>query len=206
MVQAPCAQAVQAETTTTITATTPRSTPAVAPPPARGDRLSRERILEAGLRLIGESGLEGLSMRRLAQELDVWPMSLYRYFHDKEELVAALADAAAEDIATPARSGSWRDRMRELLTQAWVILERHPGTLRPQDEGPAVGRVREAGGTILRDAGFHREEAQSAWEALLLYTAGAAAFAASAEQFQYGLDRLLDGLEKRATAPADPPP
>lgn len=56
-------------------------------------------------------------MRRLAEQLDVWPMSLCRYFHDKEELVLALADAAAaaEDIASPAPSGPWRERMRELL-------------------------------------------------------------------------------------------
>jgi len=47
-------------------------------------RLSRERVLEAALALAEREGLEALSMRRIAQELDVWPMSLYRYFHDKE--------------------------------------------------------------------------------------------------------------------------
>src|SRR5438874_3715603 len=40
----------------------------------RGGRLSRDRILDAALALVGREGHEALSMRRLAQELDVWPM------------------------------------------------------------------------------------------------------------------------------------
>src|SRR3954451_8011577 len=54
-------------------------------------QLSRERILGAAAELAGRDGLESLSMRRLAQELDVWPMSVYRYFRDKDELVDAVA-------------------------------------------------------------------------------------------------------------------
>ena len=164
---------------------------------ARGERLSRERIVDTALALVSRDGLGALSMRRLAQELDVWPMSIYRYFRDKEELVAALADAAAEDIASPVASGPWPEQMRELLGQAEAIFERHPGSLRPQDEGPAAARVREAGLAILERAGFDRDEAGRAWQALLAYTAGAAAFGSSREQFEYGLARLLDGLETR---------
>jgi AcrR family transcriptional regulator len=164
---------------------------------ARGERLSRERILDAALALVSHDGLEALSMRRLAQELDVWPMSLYRYFRDKDELVAALADAAADAIAPPAASGPWREQMRELLGQARAIFARHPGSLRRQDGGPAAARVRDAGLAILQRAGFDGDEADSAWQALLAYTAGVAAFDSSAEEFEYGLARLFDGLESR---------
>jgi AcrR family transcriptional regulator len=162
--------------------------------PARGERLSRERILGAALALVARDGLDALSMRRLAQDLDVWPMSLYRYFHDKDELVAALADAAAENIAPPATVGPWREQMQELLGQARTIFERHPGGLRPQDDGPAAARVRDTGLAILQRAGFDHNEAQTAWQALLAYTAGTAAFASSAADFEYGLARMLDGL------------
>jgi AcrR family transcriptional regulator len=164
---------------------------------ARGERLSRERILDAALALVARDGLDALSMRRLAQDLDVWPMSLYRYFHDKDELVAALADAAAGDIAPPTTVGPWREQMLELLGQARTIFERHPGGLRPQDNGPAAARVRDAGLAILRRAGFADEEARTAWPALLAYTAGAAAFDSGAADFEYGLSRMLDGLESR---------
>jgi AcrR family transcriptional regulator len=173
-----------------------------APTVGRGERLSRERILDAALALVARDGLEGLSMRRLAQDLDVWPMSLYRYFRDKDELVAALADAAAEDIAPPATVGPWREQMHELLGQARAIFARHPGGLRPQDHGPAAARVRDAGLAILQRAGFGDDEAQRAWQALLAYTAGAAAFNSSTADYEYGLARILDGLQSRL--PDDP--
>lgn len=162
---------------------------------AHGERLSRERILDAALALVGHEGLDALSMRRLAQELDVWPMSLYRYFHDKDELIAAVADAAAENIAPPAPGDPWRARMRQLLLQARTIFKRHPGGLRPHDDGPAASRVRDAGLAILADGGLGGDEADSAWQALLAYCCGAAAFDSSDADFDYGLTRLLDGLE-----------
>src|SRR3954453_13226884 len=58
---------------------------------AQPSGLSRERILEVALELASAEGVEALSMRRLAQELDVWPMSVYRYFQDKDALLDAMA-------------------------------------------------------------------------------------------------------------------
>jgi AcrR family transcriptional regulator len=168
---------------------------------ARGERLSRERILDTALALVTRDGLDALSMRRLAQDLDVWPMSLYRYFHDKDELLAALADAAAEKIAPPAAAGPWRQQMQELLGQARTIFKHHPGGLRPEDDGPATARVRDTGLAILERAGFGDDEAQTAWQALLAYTAGSAAFDSGAAGFEYGLARILDGLDSRLTPP-----
>jgi AcrR family transcriptional regulator len=160
------------------------------------ERLSRERILDAALALVRENGLGALSMRRLAQELDVWPMSLYRYFHDKDELVAALADAAAQEIVSPEKNGPWREQIGDLLGQARTILERHPGSLRPEDDAPSAARVRDAGLEILKRAGIRGKEVDSAWQALLAYTAGAAALDSSDEEFEYGLARLLEGLHE----------
>ena len=128
-------------------------------------------------------------------------MSLYRYFRDKGELVAALADAAAASIAPPDTVGPWRDQMRDLLGQARTIFARHPGGMRPQDQGPATARVRDVGLAILERAGFGHDEAEAAWQALLAYTAGTAAFDSNGDQFEYGLARVLDGLESRLAAP-----
>jgi AcrR family transcriptional regulator len=63
--------------------------------------LSREPIVAAALALVERDGWEALSMRRLAVELDVWPMAIYRHFSDKEDLLAAVSDAAAAEIASP---------------------------------------------------------------------------------------------------------
>ncbi|MDX6638604.1 MAG: hypothetical protein QOJ01_2115 [Solirubrobacterales bacterium] len=54
--------------------------------------------------------------------------------------------------------------------------------------------MRDAGLSILKRAGIGGEEADSAWHALLAYTAGAAAFDFSGKEFEYGLGRLLDGI------------
>src|SRR3954470_5162375 len=67
---------------------------------ARKAQLSRDRILNAARAVVEEDGLDALSMRRLAQELDVWPMSVYRYFRDKAELV----DAVAAEVTRGARA------------------------------------------------------------------------------------------------------
>lgn len=162
-----------------------------------GGRLSRQRILDAALSLVESDGLEALSMRRLAEALDVWPMSLYRHFQDKEDLVAAVADAAVGRIVTPTQQAPWTEQMRQLLTQAKGIFERHPGTLRPGDDGqPAAARVHTAGLAILKRAGVNGDDCDSAWQALLAYTAGAAALSSTPEEFEFGLGRLLDGLSQ----------
>jgi AcrR family transcriptional regulator len=160
-------------------------------------RLSRDRILEAALRLAERDGLDALSMRRLAQELDVWPMSIYRYFQDKEALLDALGEAAAARIQAPSGSGPWRARLSRLLTQAREVFATHPAGSRLRlGDATAHG----AGLDILRGAGFREDEAERAWAALLGYTAGAAALDADDAGFEYGLERLLDGLAGRLPA------
>jgi AcrR family transcriptional regulator len=153
------------------------------------DRLSRERIIDAALGLTAREGPTALSMRRVAQELDVWPMSLYRYFRDKDELVEALAESAAEEIA-PSGDGPWRDELGELLSAARRAFERNPGSARLLRDR----RLRESGLTLLIRAGLTRAEALDAWDAAMAYAAGAAAVRLSPKRFEYGLGRLIDGF------------
>ena len=169
--------------------------------PQKTTSLSRERILDAALRLVEKDGPDRLSMRRLAQTLDVWPMALYRYFEDKDALLDAIVERAADDVTRPGEEGSWRERMRELLHGAREALgrgglgERLPRALLT----PGVARLSEEGLEILRAAGFSEDEAQRAWNALLSYTVGADALGAD-DSFDYGLDLMLDGLAARTPA------
>src|SRR5262245_35900157 len=80
--------------------------------PNKGPRpaLSLQRIVAAAVRVAAADGLQAVSMGRVASELGVSTMSLYRYVGAKEELLALMADLTFE--APPARRGpeeSWRD-------------------------------------------------------------------------------------------------
>jgi len=60
--------------------------------PARGDGITREQILDAALLLLEEGGGQGVSMRALAAQLDVTPMSLYHHVSDHTALLRAISD------------------------------------------------------------------------------------------------------------------
>jgi AcrR family transcriptional regulator len=165
-------------------------------------RLSRERIVDASLGVLEKDGWEALSMRRLAQELDVWPMAVYRYFRDKDELVDALVGHAVETLEAPAVAGGWRNRLHGLLEAARARLERLPPELRsrlgavlfaPDREGLAASGIE-----ALEEAGFEPDQATAAWSALGAFTIGYVEIApvlSDAAEFDFGLDRLLDGFE-----------
>lgn len=63
--------------------------------------LTRERILETALGILRSYGLADLSMRRLAQELDVAPGALYYHVHNKQELLNLLAARLLQDPPRP---------------------------------------------------------------------------------------------------------
>jgi AcrR family transcriptional regulator len=150
-------------------------------PQSQPSGLSRERILEAALEIADAEGIDALSMRRLAQELDVWPMSVYRYFQDKDALLDAMAADGFDRVSEPLLGESWRTQMHALLGDAARSIEASPGLAArlPRaflSEGAL--KVPEAGMAILSGAGFTHEEAASAWRALWSYTFGFATFRA----------------------------
>ena len=50
----------------------------------------REKLCDVAARMFAERGKDGFTMRELASELGVSPMTPYRYFHDKDEILAAV--------------------------------------------------------------------------------------------------------------------
>ena len=168
--------------------------------------LSRDRILDAAAELVAKDGLDALSMRRLAQRLDVWPMALYRYFDDKDALTDAIVERATADVVVAESGATPRERMRALLHGARQALGRDApglGEWLPRAMLTTGGlRLTQEGLAILGDAGLGAEEAARAWRAALGYTVGCVAQGFPVEDFDYGLDRLLDGIEQRAGAEA----
>jgi AcrR family transcriptional regulator len=70
--------------------------------------LSRDRLVDAALELINEEGLDALSMRALADRLEVKAASLYWHVRDRRELLELLAESIVESIAPVRARGGWR--------------------------------------------------------------------------------------------------
>ncbi|WP_378738581.1 TetR/AcrR family transcriptional regulator [Nocardia brasiliensis] len=96
-----------------------RARPAKAP-------LSREVIIETGLRILDQEGLAALTMRRVAQDLDTGAASLYVYVANRDDLMAAMLDHVLGTIEQPT-GGSWRERLGTLVQAAVVAMSRHEG-------------------------------------------------------------------------------
>ena len=145
-------------------------------PVRRSERrpLSRERIARAGLELADREGVEGLTMRRLAQKLGAGTMTLYGHFRDKRELLDAINDAAATERELPPLRGSWRERIHQLVAHTREVFARHPSVVEIWARQPVLGtaslRGVEAGLQVLQDAGFKPDEAVMAFRLLVIYT------------------------------------
>ena len=120
--------------------TSRRTRPAKAP-------LSREVIVHTGLRILDRDGLDALTMRRVAQELDTGPASLYVYVDNRDDLMAAMLDEALGQVTLPdanpdageagagavdgesagAGTGTWQERLRTLVAAAIDAVSRHEG-------------------------------------------------------------------------------
>src|SRR5919108_4301546 len=71
--------------------------------------LTRERLVEAALELVNEEGLEGLSMRALADRLEVKAASLYWHVRDRRELLELLAEEILDTVPRPRHRATWRE-------------------------------------------------------------------------------------------------
>lgn len=88
--------------------------------------LSRDRVLRAAVALADGSGIESLSMRRLADELRVVPMALYKHLANKEELLDGMLDVVVGEIDPPDARADWKSAVRKRILSARRALRRHP--------------------------------------------------------------------------------
>src|SRR5262249_36506677 len=98
----------------------------------RGPRpsLSGEQIVAKAIELADRDGLGGLSMRKLADELGITPMSLYGYVPSKTELLDVMADRAYGEVTTRVELATpWQARLAALAQQHWALLLSHPWLL-----------------------------------------------------------------------------
>lgn len=109
----------------------------------RGPRpkLTLQQVVEAGIRLADAEGIEALSMRKLAQSLNVGTMSLYRYVPSKSELLDLMLDAVvgpSESRKTAVDAG-WRAFLATTAREARELYLTHPWTLQANWSRPVLG-------------------------------------------------------------------
>jgi AcrR family transcriptional regulator len=88
--------------------------------------LSRERVLRAAVAIADEHGVAALSMRKLAYELHVVPMALYKHVAGKDELLDGMIDVVVGEIDPPMDGADWKTAVRERILSARRALLRHP--------------------------------------------------------------------------------
>ena len=206
-------------------------------------RLSRERVLQAAIAHADSSGLDALTMRSLAELLEVAPMALYRHVANKDDLIDAMVDVVFSEIGVPSGGGDWKTSMRRRAIAVRDALSRHRWAVGLMESrrtpGPANLRHHDAVIGRLRAAGFDVEMAAHAYSLLDSYIYGFALtklnlpfetaedvgevsqtmlepFPANeypnlveflaehvmqpgydyGDEFEYGLDVILDGLDR----------
>ena len=96
--------------------------------PGRGRRtppLSRERIVGAAVTLLDEQGIDGLTMRRLAERLGVTSTALYWHVRTKDDVLDLAVDEIFGEVRLP-EAGEWRDDVRVLVRGWRAAILGHP--------------------------------------------------------------------------------
>ncbi|MBX3232581.1 MAG: TetR/AcrR family transcriptional regulator C-terminal domain-containing protein [Labilithrix sp.] len=94
------------------------------------NRLNRLAVVDAALALADREGLEAVSMRKVARELEVAPMSIYRHVANKAELFDLMLDRVIQRLLPVAATGAaWETAVRAMAHEARRLLARHPSWL-----------------------------------------------------------------------------
>ncbi|MGH3743302.1 MAG: TetR/AcrR family transcriptional regulator [Mycobacteriales bacterium] len=134
-------------------------------------QLSRDVVVDRTLAVADEEGLEAVTIRRLASDLDVTPMALYWHFRTKEDLLLGAADRLLDAVEVPDGGGSWQHRLTGASRALVAAIRPHP-QVAPLVKQRMIGHpsglaLTELALGALADAGFGTADAsQIAWHAL----------------------------------------
>jgi AcrR family transcriptional regulator len=143
--------------------------------------LTREGIVAAAIEVMQAESLDRVTMRRLAQELDTGPASLYVYVRNTAELHAAMLDEllGAVDLSPVTATGDWRDRLIQVLWSYTSILFEQPGlaqsVLVTRPSGPAYLGLADGILALLSAGGVSPGQAAWAVDLLLHFATSTAA-------------------------------
>jgi AcrR family transcriptional regulator len=200
------------------------STAKKGPPQKEVTNLTRERVCREALALVDEEGLQALSMRRLGARLGVEAMSLYRHVQNKADLLDAIHAAVLGDLR-PVDIGDttdWRLVLGGFARALRAALLRHPNVVSlfatRAVRAPEAMQVVQQTWYALDYAGFTQADARRAVIVVGVFVVGhvltetqgepAAHLGVpggpGADEFEFGLEAMLDGIAARLNAPSTP--
>ncbi|EFC85746.1 TetR/AcrR family transcriptional regulator [Parafrankia sp. EUN1f] len=180
--------------------------------PGQRAGLTRDAVLAEARAVMADDGVQGLTMRALAERLGVRPNALYSHVTSKAELLDAVLDDVLGEVATPAGDGSPRHEVRRLMASVHDVVREHPDLVphylaKRGLRGPNGRQLRAATEQLLARAGLPPDKASEARRVLAVYSIGFAAFSETPpsgpvgdgappmrDSFATGLEWLLAGI------------
>ena len=140
--------------------------------------LSESRVLAAAVEIADREGIDAVTMRRLAEALDVHPTSIYNHLASKDAILDGIGEALLAEANIPADVEDWRDWTRMFAYRIRDIVRAHPGaylifTRRPA-QGPIATATAEGALDAFRRAGFSALDAANALRGVNLTVYGLA--------------------------------
>ncbi|KQN89386.1 TetR/AcrR family transcriptional regulator [Arthrobacter sp. Leaf69] len=139
-------------------------------------RLSRESVLRGAVAVADAGGIGSLTMRSLADALEVKPMSIYHHVANKDDVLDGIVDIVFSEIDLPVIGGDWHAEMRRRASSAREAMRRHPWAIglveTRTSPGPATLKHHNAVIGTLRQAGFSVEMTAHAFALIDAYVYG----------------------------------
>jgi AcrR family transcriptional regulator len=121
-------------------------------------RLSKDKVLRGAMAVADAGGIASLTIRSIAQELGVKPMSVYHHVANKDAIIDGIVDLVFSEIDLPVPGRGWKPEIRRRSVSAREALRRHPWAIQllqsRTNPGPATMRHHDAVIGTLREAGF----------------------------------------------------
>ncbi|MGW7071677.1 TetR/AcrR family transcriptional regulator [Streptomyces sp. NPDC054855] len=171
----------------------------------RAQVLSPGRIASVAVTIADAEGIDAVTMRRLATELEVAPMAAYRYVSGKDDVLELMVDTVYGDLKVPDDPSDWRETMRVLAVNTRELVLTHPWLARLSKAmfAPTPNRlaVNEQALLALDAAGLSPELSMAVFETVNAYAYGSAYTEASMELLMKGQGWTHSDDVKMAMAP-----
>jgi AcrR family transcriptional regulator len=144
------------------------------PPPPK-QPLGQDLIVDTAIRILDAEGLDGVSMRRVAQELGTGPASLYAHVSNKDELLELMLERIAGEVRLPDEldPSRWQEQMKEIARSMQRVWMSHADIAKVSLINIPTGsnqlRIAEAMLILMRGGGVPDQVAAWALDRLAMY-------------------------------------